>query len=70
MPLLASTTALDPALSMARQALYRFAALSLLDPKCGSWEQLDALRDDPVVDRGGRISPRTSRGGTRPRGLG
>jgi TorA maturation chaperone TorD len=39
----------DPALNMARQSLYRFAALSLLDPLAGSWEQLNRLRDDPVL---------------------
>jgi TorA maturation chaperone TorD len=41
-----STTASDPALCMARTALYRFAALSLLDPRAGAWEQLRALRRD------------------------
>ena len=39
----------DPAVNMARQSLYRFAALSLLDPQAGSWDRLDALRDDPVL---------------------
>jgi TorA maturation chaperone TorD len=39
----------DPALDIAREALYRFAALTLLDPKCGAWEQLAALRDDLLV---------------------
>ena len=39
----------DPALNMARQSLYRFAALSLLDPQAGSWEQLNRLRDDPLL---------------------
>jgi TorA maturation chaperone TorD len=39
----------DPAVGMSRQALYRFAALALLDPKFGSWEQLDALRNDDVL---------------------
>jgi TorA maturation chaperone TorD len=39
----------DPALNMARQSLYRFVALSLLDPKAGSWERLDALRDDVLL---------------------
>jgi TorA maturation chaperone TorD len=39
----------DPALNMARQSLYRFAALSLLDPQAGSWEQLNRLRNDPLL---------------------
>ncbi len=39
----------DSALNMARQSLYRFAALSLLDPKCDSWECLHALRSDPIL---------------------
>ncbi len=38
----------DVALNLARQSLYRFAALSLLDPRAGSWEQLDRLRGDPL----------------------
>lgn len=41
--------AFDPAIAMARQALYRFAALSLLDPKSGSWVQLNAFRNDPLL---------------------
>lgn len=39
----------DPAVNMVRQSLYRFAALSLLDPLSGSWQQLHELRDDPVL---------------------
>lgn len=39
----------DSALSMARQSLYRFAALSLLDPRAGCWEQLDTLREDGIL---------------------
>lgn len=42
-------TVLDPALNMARQSLYRFAAMLLLDPKCDSWEHLHALRSDPIL---------------------
>ncbi len=44
-------TSFDPSLNMARQCLYRFAALSLLDPKGGAWEQLCLLRDDSVLAR-------------------
>ena len=39
----------ETALLMARQALYRFVALSLLDPQAGGWEQLDALRYGDLV---------------------
>jgi TorA maturation chaperone TorD len=41
--------AFDPALNFARQSLYRFAALTLLDPRAGSWKRLDALRRDSLV---------------------
>jgi TorA maturation chaperone TorD len=39
----------DLSLNLARQALYRFAGLSLLDPKEGAWQKLDALRDDRIL---------------------
>ena len=39
----------EAAVLLARQALYRFAALSLLDPQAGSWERLAALRSEPVL---------------------
>jgi TorA maturation chaperone TorD len=39
----------DAALNMARQSLYRFAALSLVDPRTGCWEQLRRLSDDRLV---------------------
>ena len=42
------STHFDPAINMARQSLYRFAALSLVDPRTGSWDQLHALRNDPL----------------------
>ena len=54
-------TTFDPALSMARQSLYRFAALSLLDPQAGSWEQLHALRTDRLLTEGSDVDSRTSR---------
>jgi TorA maturation chaperone TorD len=38
----------DRAVNIARQALYRFAALALTDPQAGSWERLSVLRDDSV----------------------
>jgi TorA maturation chaperone TorD len=43
------TIAFDPALATARQALYRFTALSLLDPRAGSWQMLATLRDEPLI---------------------
>lgn len=39
----------DPAVSIARQSLYRFAALALVDPRTGSWADLDALHRDPLL---------------------
>lgn len=39
----------DPALLMARQSLYRFLALSLADPRTGSWTALDGLRANPLL---------------------
>lgn len=39
----------DAAVNMARQSLYRFAALSLLDPKAGAWPTLQQLLVDPVL---------------------
>ncbi len=39
----------DPIVNMARQAMYRFAALSFLDPQVGSWDRLNALRVDPLL---------------------
>ena len=39
----------DPALAMARQVLYRFAALSLLDPRQGAWAELKSLDGNPVL---------------------
>ncbi len=42
-------TDFDPAVLMARQSLYRFTAITLLDPKAGSWEQLDASRQNALL---------------------
>jgi TorA maturation chaperone TorD len=35
-------TSFDPSLNAARQTLYRFAALTFLDPRAGAWERLAA----------------------------
>jgi TorA maturation chaperone TorD len=43
-------TGVDPALNLAHQALYRFTALCLLDPKAGTWELLRALRQSTLVN--------------------
>ncbi|MCA9142346.1 MAG: molecular chaperone TorD family protein [Planctomycetaceae bacterium] len=50
-----STIQFDPALNFARQSLYRFAALSLLDPQAGSWEQLNALQEDQLLAEAAEI---------------
>ena len=44
-----TATHFDPALNIARQSLYRLAALSLLDPRAGCWEQLNGLRGDGIL---------------------
>lgn len=41
--------AFDLAINIARQVLYRFGAVALLDPHAGSWERLDRLRRDGLV---------------------
>lgn len=41
--------AVDPAVNMARQAVYRFAALTLVDPRTGSWELLRRTADQRLV---------------------
>lgn len=47
----ATTQRLDvvPVVCFARQALYRFASLSLLDPRAGAWQELNALRGDELL---------------------
>ncbi len=39
----------EVALNMARQMLFRFATLTLLDPKYKAWNKLQALRDDQLL---------------------
>jgi TorA maturation chaperone TorD len=41
----------DTALHLARQSLYRFTALALLDPRAGSWDALQALRQGDLVSQ-------------------
>jgi TorA maturation chaperone TorD len=48
-------TTFDPAVLMARQSLYRFAALTLLDSKAGAWEQLEAQRKDALLSEAAAI---------------
>lgn len=43
------STDFDLSVNMARQAVYRFAALSFVDPKTGGWEELSRLRDAPLL---------------------
>jgi TorA maturation chaperone TorD len=40
---------LDAPLNMARQSLYRFAALTLLDSRAGAWERLCELERSPLI---------------------
>jgi putative dimethyl sulfoxide reductase chaperone len=49
MPATAVQVIHDPAIALARQGLYRFAALSLVDPRAGSWRLLDEFRDEPFL---------------------
>jgi TorA maturation chaperone TorD len=42
-------TAHEPVPTLARQCLYRFAALTLLDPRRGAWQQLNALRGSQAL---------------------
>jgi TorA maturation chaperone TorD len=39
----------DRAANIARQAMYRFAALAFLDPQAGSWSRLNAISDDCLL---------------------
>ena len=54
-------TEFDQATNLARQALYRFAALSLVDPRAGSWDQLRRAAADRLLSHAAsvlRASPR------------
>jgi len=65
-----STHDVDPALSLARQVLYRFAALSLLDPRAGAWEELDRLRCGTLLDDAAEIVRRDPASKAEPLGRG
>ena len=39
----------DPAINMARQILYRFAAQALMDPRTGNWKKLKEFEDDLLI---------------------
>ena len=51
----AHATTFEPAVLMARQSLYRFAAMSLLDPKAGSWDQLEAECEGTLLSEAASI---------------
>jgi TorA maturation chaperone TorD len=54
----------DVAMSMARQAIYRFLALSFLDPRAGSWEHLLGLRSSPLLQEASELVRRRHGAGT------
>jgi len=60
----------DPALRLARQSLYRFLALSLVDPRTGSWAAIDALRDNPLLPDAAALIRETPRARPATLGLG
>ena len=49
-PSLACSPLADESLCLARQLLYRFAALTLADPRCGTWKQLSDHQTARVVN--------------------
>lgn len=49
LPTTTSELLADPAVNLARQALYRFTALALLDPRRGSWHQLQLIRQSQLL---------------------
>jgi TorA maturation chaperone TorD len=63
-------TGFDLVVNMARQAMYRFAALSFLDPRRGSWERLSALRGDATLLSGAALLRSLSEAQPREYGLG
>jgi TorA maturation chaperone TorD len=51
----ATDAACDPALSQARQVLYRFASLALADPRTGAWDELADRRCQQVALAAGEL---------------
>jgi TorA maturation chaperone TorD len=51
-------------MNMARECLYRFSALALVDPRRGTWAYLDALRSDLVLREAARLIANRPRGRT------
>jgi TorA maturation chaperone TorD len=45
----------DPALRMARRALYRFAALTLADPRYGTWDLLSAASTAQMLNQAAAV---------------
>ncbi|MCA9133120.1 MAG: molecular chaperone TorD family protein [Planctomycetales bacterium] len=62
--------ALDSALPRARQALYRFAAVALLDPKYGTWALLQKLRSEPLLASAAEVLRETATAEAEELGLG
>jgi TorA maturation chaperone TorD len=60
----------ENAMNLARQSLYRFASLSLVDPRVGSWQRLCALRNDTLLPEAAALIREESRMRTPELGLG
>ena len=60
----------DGALCFARQSLYRFAALALVDPRCGTWEQLSHPSSAKLVGEAAALVRGEPAAEARPLGLG
>jgi TorA maturation chaperone TorD len=45
----------DPAIILARQILYRFAACTLMDPRTGSWQKLKEFEGDLLIQEAAAI---------------
>lgn len=50
----------DPLLLVARQALYRFASLTMHDPRHGAWHRLHALRETTLLDDAAHLVRRST----------
>ena len=67
-----NTTAksVDAALSTARQTLHRFAAISFLDPRAGSWKLLRQFALEPLLQEAAQIVRNEPRAAVLELGLG